>query len=159
MNVKHATQADISSWLEIVRQVEPLFGPMPDFEVTLLQKIGERAAFCVRSDGPDDCPRVLGGILLGGTAPHGWIRWLAVRSSSRGIGIGRCLVEEAIDRLANADYISVDTFRDENIAGREARRLYQRLGFLPGPLVDVGGQPRQRYVLKLPRTASDCGGH
>ncbi len=42
--MKHATQADISSWLEIVREVEPLFGPMPDFKVTLLQKIGERAA-------------------------------------------------------------------------------------------------------------------
>lgn len=83
MNVNHATEGDISSWLEIVREVEPLFGPMPDFEVRLLRKMGEKAAFCVRSDCQDDRARVRGGIILGGTPAHGWIRWLAVRSFSR----------------------------------------------------------------------------
>lgn len=150
MNVDHATEADVPSWLEIVREVEPLFGPMPDFDVTLRRKIGEKAAFCVRSDGQADSARVLGGILLGGTPTHAWTRWLAVRASSRGAGVGQCLVKDAMGRLARADRISLDTFREENIEGRAARRLYERLGFLPGPLVEVDGQPRQRYFLLLP---------
>jgi hypothetical protein len=33
--------------------------------------------------------------------------------------------------------------------GRAARRLYERVGFVAGPLVEVGGVPRQRYVLTL----------
>jgi len=35
MNAMPATESDIPTWLEIVREVEPLFGPMPDFEVIL----------------------------------------------------------------------------------------------------------------------------
>jgi GNAT superfamily N-acetyltransferase len=57
------------------------------------------------------------GLLLGGSPPQGWIRWLAVRSRARGTGTGQCLVEAAIERLNGFDRISVDTFRAENIGG------------------------------------------
>ncbi len=30
--VGHGTPQDVVSWLEIAREVEPLFGPMPDFD-------------------------------------------------------------------------------------------------------------------------------
>ena len=149
MNAIPATESDIPTWLEIVREVEPLFGPMPDFQITLVRKIRQQNALCVRSDREQECGRVLGGILLGGAPPHAWIRWLAVRSSSRGLGIGECLVREAINRLASSDRISLDTFRDENIEGRPARRFYERLGFVPGRYVEIEGEPRQRYTLVL----------
>ncbi len=122
---------------------------MVNFEETLVRKINERGALCVRSHKRCGSACVLGGLLFGGSPPQGWIRWLAVRSSARGMGIGQCLVEAAIDRLTGFDRISVDTFRDENVGGRAARRLYERLGFLPGPLVEVGDAPRQRYTLTL----------
>ena len=80
MHAEWAATADVASWLELVSEVEPLFGPMPDFETTLLRKIEQRSALCVRSG---DLSVVLGGILLGGHAPCGWIRWLAVRSCAR----------------------------------------------------------------------------
>jgi hypothetical protein len=32
--VRQATSEDLDEWLEIVREVEPLFGPMPDFAGT-----------------------------------------------------------------------------------------------------------------------------
>jgi ribosomal protein S18 acetylase RimI-like enzyme len=129
-----------------VRQVEPLFGPMPDFETTLVRKIGQRAAYCVRAD---DLPDVLGGMLLGGAAPAGWIRWLAVRASARGGGLGQVLVAEAVRRFRGFSTVSLDTFREDNDAGRPARRLYERMGFEPGPLIEADGQLRQRYVLRL----------
>jgi GNAT superfamily N-acetyltransferase len=91
-------------------------------------------------------------------APSDWIRWLAVRSSARGIGIGQCLVEEAVKRLATSNAISVDTFREENTEGRPARRLYERLGFLPGPLVQIEGLPRQRYTLSRLHKSDFCNG-
>ena len=149
MDADLAKPADATSWLEIVREVEPLFGPMPDFEKALLRKIEQRSALCVRSNRHDMSTFVQGGMLLGGATPHIWIRWLAVRSSARRMGIGRCLVQAAIDRLAGASTISVDTFCEENIAGRPARRLYERMGFLPKAISKVEGQARQRYVFVL----------
>lgn len=149
MHAELAIRADVPSWLEIVREVEPLFGSTPDFEAILVRKIDQRAAICVRSHNEGDAAFVLGGLLLGGRPPQGWIRWLAVRSSERGNGIGQCLIETAIKRLTAFDRISVDTFRDEDIGGRAARRLYERLGFGVGPLIEVGGMPRQRYTLIL----------
>ena len=134
---------------EIAREVEPLFGPMPDFEAILIRKIDEGAALCIRSHSEGDAACVLGGLLLGGSPPQGWIGWLAVRSRARSASIGQCLIEAAIERLKGFDRISVDTFRAENIEGRAARRLYERVGFVAGPLVKVGGVPRQRYVLTL----------
>lgn len=140
--VQPAVDADVPSWLEIVREVEPLFGPMPDFETTLLRKIGQQAALCVRSGEAT----VLGGILLGGTREHGWIRWLAVRFKERAGGVGGSLVEAAVRRLKTAKTISLDTFREEETAGWPARRLYSRLGFVAGPIVEAEGRPRQRFV-------------
>lgn len=148
MKAQIATRADVASWLELVCEVELLFGPMPDFEETLLQKIDERAAFCVRSDQRDKPTTVRGGMLLGGTREHGWIRWLAVRSSARRLGIGQCLVEEAIMAMKGANTISLDTFREENALGWPARRLYARMGFVAGPLVLHEGMPRQRFDLR-----------
>ena len=43
MQAELATTADVPSWLELVREVEPLFGSMPDFEVILVRKIDPRA--------------------------------------------------------------------------------------------------------------------
>ncbi|MBL6939487.1 MAG: hypothetical protein ISS15_05180 [Alphaproteobacteria bacterium] len=64
-----ATEADISSWLELVREVEPLFGPIPMFDTTLTTKIREGDALCVREG---DC--VTGGMLLARrtTGSAGW---------------------------------------------------------------------------------------
>jgi ribosomal protein S18 acetylase RimI-like enzyme len=139
-----AIVADVPSWLEIVREVEPLFGPMPEFETTLVRKISEGGAFCVRRE--ERCnSQVLGGVLLGGTHEHGWIRWLAVLGSARGQGIGVCLLETALHRFSQARTASVLTFREDIIAGRPARRLYERMGFVPGALVFVDGHPRQEY--------------
>jgi GNAT superfamily N-acetyltransferase len=149
MHAELATTMDVPSWSEILREVEPLFGPMPDFEAMLIRKIDQGPALCIRSHSEGDAACVLVGLLFGGSPPQGWIRWLAVRSRARGTGIGQCLVEAAIERLKGFDRISVDTFRAENLGGRAARRLYERVGFVAGPLVEVGGVPRQRYVLTL----------
>src|SRR6185295_17219422 len=92
--VRLATIADIVSWLEIAHEVESLFGPMPMFDVTLKNNIARGTALC--SD--DGVGGVVGGLLLGGEAPDHWIRWLAVRRSTRGQRIGEALVEKAMAR-------------------------------------------------------------
>jgi len=49
--------------------------------------------------------------------------------------------------MSAARTVSLDTFREEEAGGRAARRLYARLGFAPGELVEANGALRQRYRL------------
>jgi len=122
--VAEVGRSNVASWLEIVREVEPLFGPMPDFEATLTTNIARTTATCVR----DASGGVLGGALLR-VPPNAQIAWLAVRSSARGRGIGRALVADALLRYAFAVEVVVDTFGEDNIEGGPARRLYESFGF------------------------------
>ena len=137
-----ATALDIDSWLEIVREVEPLFGPMPDFRATLERAIARGGAWCVK--GPDG--EITGGVILG-RADQPAINWLAVRTSARGNGVGRSLVMHAISVFHGADEIVVDTFGADNADGSAARRLYESLGFEPAEELERGpeGGTRQRF--------------
>lgn len=132
----------------LVREVEPLFGPMPMFDVTLRNNIARRSAFCVR----DNAGSVLGGLLLGGTAPDNWLRWLAVRRIARGQGIGTALLEDVLCRWSAPCTISLATFGADNPEGRPARRLYERHGFRACEMLPRGpeGGTRQRYTLVRP---------
>jgi ribosomal protein S18 acetylase RimI-like enzyme len=143
--VAEGTPEDVASWLEITREVEPLFGPMPGFESTLRRNIGRGTALCARDVGG----QVLGGLLLR-APPHTQITWLAVRSSARRGGIGRALVTEALRRCPPPCDVLVDTFGQDNIAGHPARRLYESFGFVPGEYLPAGpdGGSRQRFRLR-----------
>ena len=142
MQIVNARIDDVASWLDMAREVEPLFGPMPDFQSTLVRKIDQGAAICAHC-----CDELAGGALLGGASPDYWIRWLAVRRSARYQGIGSALVAEALRRFRPPCRISVHTFGEENPEGRPARRLYERFGFQPGQLTEVQGALRQCYTL------------
>jgi ribosomal protein S18 acetylase RimI-like enzyme len=143
--VSEGTQEDVASWLELAREVEPLFGPMPEFELTLRRNISRGTALCVR----DVSGQVVGGILLR-AAPHTQITWLAVRSSARGRGVGRALVAGALRRCPPPCDVLVDTFGEDNIGGGPARRLYESFGFVPGEYLPDGpeGGSRQRFRLR-----------
>lgn len=124
VKVVTAREADIPSWLEIVREVEPLFGHMPDFERTLQKNIARGTAYCIRNRSG----QVLGGMLLRTRLPYE-IGWLAVRAVARRQGIGRALVEEALRRLPPPCEVSVVTFGEDNKGGHAARRIYEAAGF------------------------------
>ena len=136
MKIVDATTREIPAWLDLCREVEPLFGPMPNFLSTLENKINQRAAICVLRPSIDAGDEFVGGALLGGMSPDFWIRWLAVRRSSRNHGAGSALISEALIRFLPPCRISVDTFRDDSVWGKPARRLYERFGFLPGELIE-----------------------
>jgi len=144
--VQEAVREDVASWLEIVREVEPLFGPMPDFEAVLHRNIGRGTALCAR----DAKGQVLGGVLLE-ARPGTRITWLAVRASARCRGVGRALVAEALRRCSPPCEVLVDTFGADNAEGRPGRRLYESFGFAPAEYLPdgPGGSSRQRFRLQL----------
>jgi GNAT superfamily N-acetyltransferase len=140
-----ATESDIPGWLALVREVEPLFGPMPSFDITLRNKIAAGDALSAR----DLSGQVTGGILLGGAPPAHWIRWLAVRKAARGQGIGQALVAAALARCPDPCTVSLVTFGADNVQGRPARGLYESFGFTAAEVLPRGpeGGTRQKFVL------------
>jgi GNAT superfamily N-acetyltransferase/predicted kinase len=139
---------DLPSWLELVREVEPLFGPMPDFAGHARRAIGRNSALVVR----DRHDRVLGAALLSHSGPGRDIRWLAVRADSRRRGAGRVLLTEILRRWPPPGDIEVETFGADVAAGQPARALYESFGFCPAELLPAGpeGGSRQRFVLRRP---------
>jgi GNAT superfamily N-acetyltransferase len=148
--IRAATVGDIQSWLEIVREIEPFAGPMPDFADHIRRGM-ERGTALVTSDGPS----VIGACLLSPDqellAPEDTpqeIRWIAVRESARRRGAGSALLG-AIERRWQTGDISVVTFTESVVEGRPARRFYESHGFeLRGgaPPASDGGA-RDLYVL------------
>ena len=158
MFVQTAQLPDYDRWLDLAREVEPLFGPLrddPTFRRALLANIERGTAFCIREeDGPPGAP-LAGGLLFSPARPdrpEHRIGWLAVGHAWRRRGLGRLLVEHALGRVAPPAPVAVVTFDGASEAARVARRFYERLGFRPAEPAAPGpeGGARRVYRLHLP---------
>lgn len=153
-HILSAEASDILPWLALSNEVEYLFGTMPEFDAILARKVMEKRAYCVRSSAN----RLAGAMLLGGSDTGYWIRWLAVSSASRGHGIGTALVASALKAFPPQSSVYVDTFVDDTLDGRAARRLYERSGFTPLSVICDGGVQRLRYFRESPSDPEEvCG--
>ncbi|MGR9470613.1 GNAT family N-acetyltransferase [Rhizobium leguminosarum] len=135
---------DIAPWMLLAEQVIPLFGPMPDFEAILGRKIAQKQAYCARMSAHKRT--LIGGVLIGGTGQEHWIRWLAVSSEHRRLGVGRMLVKTAISFIPANSSIYVDSFVEGSIGADAANRLYESCGFAPTEVWQIDDLIRQRYV-------------
>ncbi len=149
MRAEPAGQADLVSWLELAAEVEPLFGPMPDFGTHAERAIRRGTALVVR----DRSEVVLGAALLSARSGERHIQWLAVRSGARRRGVARALLTEIIRRWPPPGRIDVVTFGPDVPAGAPARALYLSFGFSPAEMLPAGadGTSRQHMVLRTGR--------
>lgn len=143
LSTRPAALDDLSSWLDLVPEVESLFGPMPDLETHIRRGI-DRGTAIVVSSGDD----VVGAALLSRDGRPHHIRWLAVRRSQRRQGVGAAMMAAILDRWPTGD-VDVVTFTAEAPGGAPARRLYERFGFVfAGPAEPApDGGPRDLFVL------------
>lgn len=78
---------------------------------------------------------------------HNMICCLAVDSDYRKQGIESALLEKAIDKLDRRQDITVSTFRENDVKGTAARKLYKKYGFIEDELIEEFGYPNQKFVL------------
>ena len=76
--------------------------------------------------------------------------WEVLVIRHRGQAAGSRLMVTAISEFAPDTLVSVVTYRKGDAYGKEARALYQKLGFEPGELLTVYDYPCQRFVLNVP---------
>ena len=131
MKARIATLEDYQAWLLLAKEAEPLFGPMvedPHFREALEQAIVAGNALCAGKAVRERAPVLPGGIVI--SPEQNEILWLAVAAQSRRQGIGKALIEAALNRLDPNRPVTVTTFDESAMAGIPARRLYETFGFV-----------------------------
>lgn len=126
MGVQFAKIEHYENWLELAKEVEPLFGPMAEeksFQTALRDLIEQKQAFCIKENA-----EFCGAIAISKTDNE--ILWLAVSQKYKGKGYGRLLLEFAMNELDDSKEITVQTFAKGIEVGEQARKLYQSLGFV-----------------------------
>jgi GNAT superfamily N-acetyltransferase len=163
MIVRLARQGDLPGFIALAGQVEQWFGPMvddPGFVSAVSRHIGRSSALVAAApSGPD----LFGGLLFGGRAPGYHLRWLVVSESTRGQGVGRALVADAVRRFVRgAGTLEVETFGADHPGAvtSGARAFYERLGFSPGEPAPAGpeGGSRQVYRRAVAGSGDVCPG-
>jgi len=146
-----AQREDQMAWLELAREVEPLFGPMvndPGFHHALENNIARGTAYCVRESNGPPGSALSGGLLYSIKPPIYKIGWLAVSEGRRNQGIGEALVTYAIQLVQPPAELVVTTFGSDSAAGQAARRLYTRMGFEPAEQAPAGPEGGSRQVFR-----------
>ena len=131
MDITCSKLIDLDLWIDLAREVEPLFGPMADdvgFKGALTQAISSNTAFCIYADSHENITELIGGIIISKESNE--IAWFAVSKPYRGKGYGRKLLEFALSKLNPLKTIFVQTFDDSLPEGKAARSLYMDLGFV-----------------------------
>lgn len=146
MRVLVGERDDIDLWMELVREVSPVFPGLETEEAleehknTVLKFMGEKRALCVKADG-----EIIGVLLF--STKHNMICCLAVSPAHRKEGIASALLAAALERLDASRDITVTTFRENDIKGDAPRALYKKFGFTEDKLVEEFGYPNQLFVL------------
>ncbi len=151
LRAEPAATEDLTSWLQLAREVEPLFGAMPDFAGHAARAVERNSGIVVRDR--DDA--VLGAALTSHRPGERHINWLAVRESARRRGVGRVLLAEILRRWPEPGDIDVATFGPDVAGGTAARGFYLSAGFVAAEMLPAGpgGGSRQRFVLARPQVA------
>lgn len=151
MLVRLARDQDVPGFTDLAGQVEHWFGPMvddPGFHAAVIRHIDQSSALvAVTAEDAE----LLGGLLVSAKPPTCHLQWLVVSEQTRGQGVGRALVNEAIRRFApKPGTIEVVTFGAEHPGADTsgARVFYERLGFTPAETAPPGPEGGSRQVYR-----------
>jgi len=120
MRICRAQREDLTPWLDLAAEVEPLFGPMvedPVFRRALSRTISRGTAYCIREGDGSAGSRLLAGLLLSPRPPVYRIGWLVVAKSHRRSGLG-----SASSSTSSARFRLLQSCRDHVRARSSGRR-------------------------------------
>lgn len=133
VEIRVGSACDVAGWLELAREVEPLFGPMadvPEFREALAGAVEQGHAVSALANAVSSGSPVVGGVVV--SPDTNSIEWLAVSQSARGQGAGKKLLQAALALLDPNRPILVQTFAPSCAEGLPARSLYLQFGFKDG---------------------------
>lgn len=152
MLIRYAIQSDTSSWINLAEDVAPIFrapnmASDPDFIEYMKSKISKNEALIAIDMATSSCMGI-----IGFSRTHNRITWFGVFTMHRSKGVGSKLLRTALDELDRTKEITVETYREDYEAGRAARAVYKKFGFVDkdDTLTDKLGNPICLMVLAPP---------
>jgi ribosomal protein S18 acetylase RimI-like enzyme len=127
MKIEFVENKDIEEWLKLVKEVEPLFGPMigeVGFDEMIKTVIKEKRAYCIRENKGELCGVIVISLI------KNEIEWFAVENDQQGKGYGKALLSHAMEILDQNRPVIVQTFDAGVPQGTAARKLYEKMGFI-----------------------------
>jgi GNAT superfamily N-acetyltransferase len=157
MIIRLGREDELAAFLALAGEVEQWFGPMvgvPGFHRAVEQHLRQgMALLAFDADASDAAQQPLGGLLFGAEPPVYHVHWMVVSDRSRGQGVGRSLLDEAVARFTSGPgTLEVVTFGADHPGAAEsgARVFYERLGFTPAEPAEDGPEGGSRQVYRRP---------
>jgi ribosomal protein S18 acetylase RimI-like enzyme len=152
MIIRLAKDEEIQKWQIVAKDVAEIFGnPImandQEFIDYAHRKIKQKEAFIATDDLNND---FMG--FIGFSRNFNRITWFGVLEKYRNIGIGSKLLEKALSELDQSKEITVETYRENYIAGQPARHVYFKHGFkeIVNNIFDHLGNERSKLAISPP---------
>jgi ribosomal protein S18 acetylase RimI-like enzyme len=149
MIIRFAEENELEKWKILAKDVAEIFGNPtmdtdPEFIDYAQRKIKQKEALIA----VDDTNNEFYGF-IGFSKHFNRITWFGVLEKYRNKGIGSKLLEKALNELDKTKEITVETYRENNIPGQPARKVYKKYGFkeIETNLFDSFGNERSKFVI------------
>lgn len=141
MRVVFGEKGDFESWIELVKLVSGNFPglDLKCYKDVLIEKIEKKETLVVK-----DGEKVVGALAFSYEEKE--LSFLAVHPEYRQENIGTELVKKFASLFDVGTKLSVITYRDGDIKGEGARKLYKKAGFSEGDLITVFDYPCQEFI-------------
>lgn len=144
MIYEFASKHDVENWMILLETVKDSFPGlnMTEYKNALLKRIENKEAIVAKN----------GEIIVGAmifSKKEKELCFLAVHPQYRKLGIAKNIITKMISLFPKGTTIFVITYREEDLQGIAARKLYKGLGFQCGELVTVFDYPCQRLTYNI----------
>lgn len=141
MRAVFGEKGDFESWIELVKLVSGNFPglDLKCYKDVLIEKIEKKETLVVK-----DGEKVVGALAFSYEEKE--LSFLAVHPEYRQENIGTELVKKFASLFEVGTKLSVITYRDGDIKGEGARKLYKKAGFSEGDLITVFDYPCQEFI-------------
>lgn len=141
MRAVFGEKGDFESWIELVKLVSGNFPglDLKCYKDVLIEKIEKKETLVVK-----EREKVVGALAFSYEEKE--LSFLAVHPEYRQENIGTELVKKFASLFEVGTKLFVITYRDGDIKGEGARKLYKKTGFLEGDLITVFDYPCQEFI-------------
>ncbi|RGY67207.1 GNAT family N-acetyltransferase [Fusobacterium ulcerans] len=141
MRAVFGEKGDFESWIELVKLVSGNFPglDLKCYKDVLIEKIEKKETLVVK-----DGEKVVGALAFSYEEKE--LSFLAVHPEYRQENIGTELVKKFASLFEVGTKLSVITYRDGDIKGEGARKLYKKAGFSEGDIITMFDYPCQEFI-------------
>lgn len=141
MKAVFGEKRDFESWVELVKLVSGNFPglDLKCYKDILIEKIEKKETLVVKNR-----EKVIGALAFSYEEKE--LSFLAVHTEYRQKNVGTELIKKFISLFETGTKLSVITYRDGDIKGEGARKLYKKAGFSEGNLITVFDYPSQEFI-------------